>query len=214
MDKGPIKFRSAPLADIELPEEVRGLRDLAYNLWWSWNPEARRMFSHISPGLWAIYRNPIELLINIEPHHWETLLEDDVFLTMYKSVMREFKGYMSTTSETWFAKNHPNYQGGPFVYFSTEFGWHESLHGYSGGLGVLSGDHCKSASNLGLPFIAVGPLYKNGYFEQEIEPDGRQQHMYPTYDFARLPIRPLLGDDGRQVTVSVRFPDRKVYVRV
>jgi starch phosphorylase len=214
MDKAPIKFRSAPLADIELPQEVSRLRDLAYNLWWTWNPQARRMFSHIQPGLWAIYRNPVELLINIEPHHWETLLEDDTFLTMYKSVLREFDGYMRSVGEAWFAKNHSNYQGGPFVYFSTEFGFHESLHTYSGGLGVLSGDHCKSASDLGLPFIGVGPLYKNGYFEQAIEPDGRQQHFYPAYDFSRLPILPLLGDDGRQLTVSVNFPDRKVYVRV
>src|SRR5258706_8410761 len=118
MDKGPIKIRSVPLADIELPDEVRGLRDLVYNLWWSWNPKARRMFSHISPGLWAIYRNPVELLINIEPHHWEQLLEDDVFITMYKSVMREYKNYMGSTPVSWFDRNHPNYQGGPFVYFS------------------------------------------------------------------------------------------------
>jgi starch phosphorylase len=214
MDKAPLKFRSMSLADIELPKEVNGLRELAYNLWWTWNPQARRMFSHIQPGLWAIYRNPVELLINIEPHHWETLLEDEVFLTMYKSVLREFETYMKSMNDTWFAKNHPGYQGGPFVYFSTEFGFHECLHTYSGGLGVLSGDHCKSASNLGLPFIGIGPLYKNGYFVQEIEPDGRQQHFYPAYDFSRLPILPLLGDNGRHFTVSVDFPDRPVYARV
>jgi starch phosphorylase len=214
MDKGPLKFRSAPLADIELPQEVSRLRDIAYNLWWAWNPQARRMFSHIQPGLWAIYRNPVELLINIEPHHWETLLEDDTFLTMYKSVLREFDLYMKSVPTSWFAKNYPDYQGGPFVYFSTEFGFHESLRTYSGGLGILSGDHCKSASDLGLPFIGIGPLYKNGYFEQEVEPDGRQQHFYPSYDFSRLPISPVLGDDGRHLTVAVPFPDRKIYVRV
>ncbi len=83
-----------------------------------------------------------------------------------------------------------------------------------GGLGVLSGDHCKSASDLGIPFIGIGPLYKHGYFEQEIEPDGRQQHFYPAYDFSRLPIQPLLGDNGRHLTISVDFPDREVYARV
>ena len=214
MDQSLLKFRSAPLADIELPREVSRLRDLAYNLWWSWNPHARRMFSHIQPALWAMYRNPVELLINIEPHHWETLLEDDVFLTMYKSVLREFDTYMKSTGTAWFGKNHPNYDGGPFAYFSCEFGFHESLRTYSGGLGILSGDHCKSASDLGLPFIGIGPLYRRGYFEQDIEPDGRQQHSYPAYDFARLPILPLLGDDGRHLTVSVPFPGRNVYVRV
>ena len=202
------------MADIELPKEVSGLREIAYNLWWTWNPQARRMFAHIQPGLWAIYRNPVELLINFEPAHWEMLLEDEVFLSMYKSVQREFETYMKSLNDAWFAKNHPGYQGGPFVYFSTEFGFHECLRTYSGGLGVLSGDHCKSASDLGIPFIGIGPLYKHGYFEQEIEPDGRQQHFYPAYDFSRLPIQPLLGDNGRHLTISVDFPDREVFARV
>lgn len=214
MYKTPLRFHSALLADIELPREVARLRELAYNLWWTWNPHARRLFSHIQPGLWAMYRNPVELLINIERHHWEQLLEDEVFLTMYHAVLREFDAYMNPKTPTWFEEHYPHYNGGPFVYFSTEYGWHESLHTYSGGLGVLSGDHCKSASDLGLPFIAVGPLYKNGYFEQEIEPDGRQEHFYPAYDFCRLPIRPLLGSDGHQLTVSVPFPGRDVYARV
>lgn len=214
MDRAYPTFRTQLLADIELPRTVAGLRELAYNLWWTWNPQARRLFSHIHPALWAMYRNPVELLINIEPHHWESLLEDDMFLSLYQSVMRDFTSYLSNQRETWFAKNYPGYQGGPFVYFSTEFGFHESLRTYSGGLGILSGDHCKSASDLGLPFIGVGPLYRHGYFEQEIEPDGRQQHFYPRYDFSRLPIAPLLGDDGRPLTVGVPLRDREVFVRV
>lgn len=172
------------------------------------------MFSHIYPALWAMYRNPVELLINIEPHHWETLLEDEVFLTMYKSVLRDFDQYMKPSRQTWFARHFPDYKGGPIAYFSTEYGFHESLRVYSGGLGVLSGDHCKAASDLGLPFIAIGPLYRNGYFEQEVEPDGRQQHIYPVFDFSRLPIQPLLSDNGRHLTVSIPFPDRHVFARV
>ena len=213
MEKNLLQFRAAPLADIELPPQLARLRDLVYNLWWSWNPHARRMFSHIQPQLWAMYRNPVELLINIDPHHWESLLEDDVFVTMYKTVIREFDTYMKSTGSAWFSQNNPHYTGGPFAYFSCEFGFHESLRTYSGGLGILSGDHCKSASDLGLPFIGIGPLYRRGYFEQDIEPDGRQQHSYPSYDFARLPILPLLGDDGRPLTVSVPFPGRDVFVR-
>ena len=127
MENTLLKFRTASLADIELPAEVARLRELAYNLWWSWNPHARRMFSHIQPGLWAIYRNPVELLINIEPHHWESLLEDDVFVTMYNTVLREFDAYMKSAGSAWFGANHPNYAGGPFAYFSCEFGFHESL---------------------------------------------------------------------------------------
>ncbi len=212
--QGHYKFRTASLADIELPQEIAPLREIAYNLWWTWNPRARRLFSQIDSGLWAMYRNPVELLINIEPHHWESLLENDSFRETYKSVLREFNAYMGGQDKTWFAKTHPDYQGGPIVYFSTEYGLHESLRVYSGGLGVLSGDHCKSASDLGLPFIAVGLLYRNGYFEQEIEPDGRQQHFYPMYDFSRLPIRPLLDDNGHQMHVKVDFPERAVYARV
>ncbi len=214
MDKGPLKFHSQSQADIELPREFERLREMAYNLWWAWNPRARRMFSHINPGLWAIYRNPVEMLINIEPHHWEAFLEDDSFLTTYRSLTRELDNYMRGWREAWFAKNYPEYTGGPFAYFSTEFGLTEALSSYSGGLGILSGDHCKSASDLGLPFVGVGLLYKNGYFDQEIEPDGRQQHFYPRFDFTRLPIRPLLGGSGRQQTVEIEFPNRSVYAAV
>ena len=172
------------------------------------------MFAHIQPGLWAIYRNPVELLINIEPHHWETLLEDDVFLTMYKSVLREFDTYMKLTGTAWFAKNHPELQRRSVCLFLLRIRFSRKPPHLLRGLGILSGDHCKSASNLGLPFIGIGPLYKNGYFEQEVEPDGRQQHFYPSYDFSRLPILPLLGNDGRQLVVSLPFPERKIYIRV
>lgn len=209
-----LSFPSVSLADIELPRELERLREMAYNLWWTWNPRARRLFSHIQPALWATYRNPVELLINIEPHHWEPLLQDESFLSVYRSLLRELDGYLQGQGETWFAKQFPEFAGGPIAYFSTEFGFHESLPGYSGGLGVLSADHCKAASDLGVPLVAVGLLYKHGYFEQEIEPDGRQQHFYPRYDFLRLPIRPLLGANGHQLTVALDFPERAVHAAV
>jgi starch phosphorylase len=200
------------VTDIKLPRELSRLREMAYNLWWTWNSRARRMFSHIEPGLWAHYRNPVELLINIEATRWESLLADDSFLTSYRSVLRDFEAYLKP-KETWFKKQHPDYNGGPIAYFSTEFGFHESLRVYSGGLGVLSGDHCKSASDLGIPFVGVGLMYRHGYFEQEVEPDGRQQHFYPNYDFSRLPLLPVCDEHGKQVTVEVDFPDRIVYAR-
>jgi starch phosphorylase len=214
MERTALKFRTAAQADIVLPKEFGGLRELAYNLWWTWSPRARQLFSSIDHKIWTAYRNPVELLINMDSRHWEPLLENGQLLATNKSLLREFHDYLLPVEDTWFARNFPDYRGGPFAYFSTEFGFHESLHGYSGGLGVLSGDHCKSASDLGLPFIGVGLLYKNGYFEQEIEPDGRQQHFYPAYDFSRLPILMVLGDDGRQLTVSVDFPGRSVYAQV
>ena len=214
MERTALRFRTAVKADIVLPKEFSGLRELAYNLWWTWSPQAREFFSSIDHAIWRIYRNPVELLIHMDPPRWEPLLENEPLLTTYKSVMHDFKDYLQSGKNSWFASNFPDYQGGPFAYFSTEFGFYESIHGYSGGLGVLSGDHCKSASDLGLPFIGVGLLYKNGYFEQEVEPDGRQQHFYPAYDFSRLPLLLLLGDDGRQLTVSVDFPDRKVHAQV
>ena len=206
-------IRTIPVADIELPREVEPLRRLCYNLWWTWSPRARRLFSHIDHDMWARYRNPVELLINVEPHHWRSLVENETFMSSYNTVMRQFDQYMNA-KDTWFARNHPNYDAGPIAYFSCEYGFHESIGIYSGGLGVLSGDTCKAASDFGLPFLAVGLLYKNGYFHQEIEPDGRQQHMYPNYDFTRLPLLPAQSLDGGELVIQVELPGRTVHAKV
>lgn len=208
-----MEIRTIPAADIELPNELEPLRRLCYNLWWSWNPRARRLFSHINPEVWARYRNPVELLLQVEPHQWRQLVENETFMSLFRSVLREFDRYLNNVAQAYFPKNYPNYTGGPIAYFSCEYGVHESIHVYSGGLGVLSGDTCKAASDFGLPFIAVGLLYKNGYFSQEIEPDGRQQHMYPHYDFTRLPLLPAQGLDGGELIVDIDFPGRKVYAK-
>jgi starch phosphorylase len=209
-----MEIRTIPVADIELPREVEPLRRLCYNLWWTWTPRARRLFSHIDNEMWARYRNPVELLINIEPHHWRSLVENETFLGLYNAVMRQFDQYVNNTKNTWFAKNHPRYDAGPVAYFSCEYGFHESIGIYSGGLGVLSGDTCKAASDFGLPFIGVGLLYKHGYFHQEIEPDGRQQHFYPNFDFNRLPLLPAQNLDGGELVIGVELPGRTVYAKV
>jgi starch phosphorylase len=209
-----MEIRTIPVADIELPRDVEPLRRLCYNLWWAWTPRARRLFSHIDHDMWARYRNPVELLINVEPQRWRSLIENETFMAQYRTIMRQFDAYMKNTKETWFAKNQPNFDGGPIAYFSCEYGLHESLGVYSGGLGVLSGDTCKAASDFGLPFIALGLLYKHGYFLQEIEPDGRQQHHYPNYDFTRLPILPAQSLDGGELIVDVELPGRKVFAKV
>jgi starch phosphorylase len=202
------------VADIELPEQVDGLYDLAYNLWWSWTPSARHLFASIASQSWARYRNPVEMLLNFDRTQWETVLELDAFATAYDALTRDFRSYLDPDRKTWFSERFADYDGGPIAYFSMEYGIHQSLAVYSGGLGVLSGDHCKSASDLGLPFVAVGLAYRRGYFQQAIDADGYQQHHFPEYDFRRLPLRPVLDGGGRRVVVQVPLPGRQVSARV
>jgi starch phosphorylase len=210
----PPRISCLQVADIELPREVDGLLELAYNLWWTWTPTARHLFASITPETWARYRNPVELLLNFDRTNWEGVLQRDAFGPAYDGVLREFKAYVDPQRPTWFSQRFADYDGGPIAYFSMEYGIHQSLAVYSGGLGVLSGDHCKSASDLGLPFVAVGLAYRRGYFRQAVDADGFQQHHFPEYDFTRLPLRPALDGGGRRVTVQVPLPGRQVAVRV
>lgn len=209
-----IKIPCRQVADIELPREVEQLYDLAYNLWWSWMPRARQLFSSIKVDSWARYRNPVNLLLNIERAQWEELVSSDAFMGSYSRVMQAFDRYMNGSAETWFDRRYPDHDGAPIAYFSMEYGLDPSLAIYSGGLGVLSGDHCKSASDLGLPFVGVGLLYRSGYFSQAIDADGIQQHIYPDYDFNRLPVRPAMDERGRDIVVGVPLPGREVQAKV
>jgi starch phosphorylase len=204
---------TAHVAEMELPRELERLYDLAYNLWWTWTDDARRLFATIDRETWELYRNPVQLLLSVEPERWRSLLESEGVLSTYRSVWSVFERYLGD-SRTWFAQRFPDYRGGPIAYFSMEYGVHQSLAVYSGGLGVLSGDHCKTASDLGLPFVAVGLLYRHGYFRQTVDADGRQQHSYPDYDFHRLPVRPAVGRTGREVVVRVPLVDRDVALKV
>lgn len=205
------QIRTLQVADIELPPTVERLRELAYNLWWSWSPAATRLFAWIDPDHWRRYQNPVQLLINVEPHQWERLLADPEFLRAYESVIQAFDGYRAR--RRWFAP-HAEKLKGPIAYFSMEFGIHGSLGVYSGGLGVLAGDHCKAASDLGVPLVGVGLLYQSGYFRQTVDADGFQQHIYPNYDFARLPVQPVLAPHGGVLTVPIDLPGRVVQAAV
>src|SRR5687768_10584526 len=129
------------IADIELPPVVQGLYELAYNLWWTWHPQATELFSAIDPRAWALYHNPVQMLINVDRRQWENLVDNEPFLETYSSVMEDLRSYMSGAARSWFWLNYPQYDGGPVAYLSMEYGVHQSLAIYSGGLGILSGDH-------------------------------------------------------------------------
>jgi starch phosphorylase len=206
-----IDIRTLPTADIELPPSLERLRDLAYDYWWSWSPIARRLFSRIDPVAWRRYHNPVQLLINVEPQQWMRLLSDPDFEHLYRETIDSLDQYRAHS--TWFEENAPQLRG-PVAYFSMEFGIHESLGIYSGGLGVLAGDHCKAASDLGVPLVGVGLLYRSGYFRQTVDADGFQQHIYPDNDFSRLPVRPVQAPAGGMLTVPVDLPGRVVHAGV
>src|SRR5215204_4266741 len=145
---------------------IARLHELAYNLWWSWHPEAQKLFSRVDPELWElVYHNPVDFLREVRQRRLETAAADVAFLKHYDAVLNAYDAYMGARS-TWFTRNFPAAEGETIAYFSAEFGLHESLPIYSGGLGVLAGDHIKEASDLGLPFVAVGFIYPQGYFRQ------------------------------------------------
>ena len=206
-----MEIRTLHTADIELPPSLERLRDLAYDLWWSWSPLATRLFAWIDPEHWRRYHNPVQLLINIEPQQWMRLLSDPEFRRTYENVMLALDEYRSRSR--WFDQEG-RLLPGPVAYFSMEFGIHESLGVYSGGLGVLAGDHCKAASDLGVPLVGVGLLYRSGYFRQTVDADGYQQHIYPDYDFARLPVQPVQAPGGGVLTVPIDLPGRIVQAAV
>ncbi len=197
-----------------IPKRLSKLDDLIYNLWWSWSPRAQAMFRVIDPIIWEeVNHNPVKLLRSVSPERLAALAEDDDFLDFYDSVIADFEAYMNPES-TWFSRTYPEHQDDLIAYFSAEFGLHESLPIYSGGLGVLSGDHCKSASDLGLPFVGVGFLYPQGYFTQYIADDGTQEALYEKLDFSEAPVLPARDPQGNEVIISVELPGRSVYAKV
>ncbi len=207
-----VRVPTIPGASFRLPPQLEGLRRLAYNLYWSWHPRAKILFSRIDAAQWARYRNPIPVLANPPP--WGPLLDDPAFMAEYQDVLAEFDRYMADGRGQWFERHHGADLGGPIAYFCAEYGFYESLGIYSGGLGVLAGDHTKTASDMAIPFVGVGLLYRKGYFRQTIDADGHQEHAYPDYDVSRLPLTRVQGVDGEPLQVSVELPDRVLTVAV
>ncbi len=197
-----------------LPAKLERLRGLASNLWWCWNHEALELFRRLDRDLWETTgHNPVLMLGTIQQERLEQVAEDDGFLAHCDRVCREFDRYLRSRS-TWYLKTYGPEEGGRIAYFSAEFGLTESLGIYAGGLGILSGDHLKSASDLGLPLMGVGLLYQQGYFRQYLNPDGWQQESYPENDFYNLPVVLERKLSGAPVIVQVDYPGRVVKAQV
>lgn len=197
-----------------LPEELKSLNDIAYNLWWSWNPEAIDLYREIDLELWVkLDKNPVRFLQEVSQKKLQAKLSDEEFMKRLHNVVAAYDSYMSE-KDTWFSRNHPEGNGKSIAYFSAEYGLNEVLPIYSGGLGVLSGDHCKSASDLGLPFTAIGLFYKQGYFSQRINIHGWQETSFNNLNISQLPILPALKANGEQAEINITFAGRTVYAKV
>ena len=205
-------FRTQP-PSFDLPKKLARLGDLAYNLWWTWQPEAGRLYAKLDRAMWErLNHNPIRMLHEIKRTRLNEVLKDKEYMDSYKRVFADFDAYMAD-QETWTYQTQPKLASNPIAYFSMEFGLHETLPIYSGGLGVLAGDHLKEASDLGLPLTGIGFMYAQGYFSQRISEDGWQEALNNPLQFEELPVR-LVEKDGKPVTVEVEFPDRKIAMQV
>jgi starch phosphorylase len=196
-----------------LPDRLLPLHELAYNLWWCWHADAVSLFRRIDPERFEqLDHSPIRLLSSTTQVRFDELASDDGFLAHLDRVWEAFQSYLS--ARTWFADQYAEQSDLKIAYFSAEFGIHESVPVYSGGLGVLAGDHLKSASDLGLPLMGVSLMYREGYFRQYLNVDGWQQERYPENDFFNLPLIARTNPDGSPLTVSVHLPGRQVHARV
>ena len=208
----PIDIPTLSPAGVRLPDKLSGLERLAYNLYWIWHPRVRVLFRRIDAGSWLRYRTPVPV---VQAHHnWSEVLDDIDLMAEYKTLLDQFDRYMENGSGHWFQRQHGDAFPGPIAYFCAEYGLHESLGIYSGGLGVLAGDHLKAASDMALPFVGVGLLYRHGYFRQTIDADGHQEHAYPDYDPSRLPLRRVRDADGGPLHIPVELPGRTVWCAV
>lgn len=196
-----------------LPEKLDRLRELAYNLRWTWDHETIDLFRRLDRDLWEhCYHNPVLMLGEISQERLRAAAEDDGFIAHMERVHQSLTDYLH--GDTWFQKTCAGADAPCIAYFSAEFGITESLPIYSGGLGVLAGDHLKSASELGLPLVGIGLLYQQGYFRQYLNADGWQQESYPVNDFFNLPLALERLEDGTPVKVTVDLPGRAVSIQI
>jgi len=198
----------------QLPKRIGKLSEIANNLWWSWNTEFLRLFKIIDRDLWeTCEKNPVKFLKRVSQDRLEAVVENTDFLREYDRLAKEFDDYI-TSKNTWFSNKYPENKKDLIAYFSAEYGLDQTIPIYSGGLGILSGDHLKSASDLGIPLVAVGLLYKNGYFHQKINENGEQETEYNNIELSNLPINPVKDENGEELKIYVKFEKRKVYLKV
>lgn len=206
-----MEFLTSPSQKFDLPKRIARLGELATNLWWTWHPEATRLFGRLDYDLWErLGHNPIRMLNEVGSARLNQAAKDKDYLVLYDEVFASFDDYFKKKS--WSQTAHADLKK-PVAYFSMEYGLHETLPIYSGGLGVLSGDHLKESSDLGLPFIAVGFMYAQGYFSQRISEDGWQEALNNPLTFEHLPVS-LVTKDGKPVTIQVNLPDRAIRAQI
>ncbi|MFO7874287.1 MAG: alpha-glucan family phosphorylase [Bacteroidales bacterium] len=192
--------------DIKVPEPLKSLPELARNLWWTWNYEATELFETIDPELWETCKNnPVILLDNLSMDHYERLINDKAFMKKYDEVVKNFKDYMDA------GKKKTSRQ---IAYYSMEYGLHETIKIYSGGLGVLAGDHLKQASDDNSDLIGIGLLYRYGYFTQSLSLHGEQVDTYHPHDFASMSAVPVRDENGKRIKISIAFPGRTLQARI
>ncbi len=198
----------------KIPSRIARLEELAYNFWWSWHREARDLFKMFDYTLWrSTSHNPVQMLLEVSSERLEELAADPLFLRQYDAVLMALDTDLKN-GHLWFPTKYPNLTERPVAYFSAEFGLHQSLPIYSGGLGVLAGDHCKEASDIGLPLVAVGFLYEMGYFRQCLTADGWQEAVYPRFNPEEAAIREVRDEAGKSVFIPVEVGDRAVHLQI
>ena len=196
-----------------LPANLQPLKDIAYNMWWSWEHDAVDLFRRLDDDLWQkTGHNPVKMLGDLSQDRLEKVSQNDGFLAHLDRVVKNLEAYMR--GHRWYDSIDHSQESGTIAYFSAEFALTECMPIYSGGLGILSGDHLKSASDLGLPLVGIGLLYRQGYFQQYLNADGWQQESYPENDFYNLPVSLMLREDGRPIRFHIPIAGRDVVVQI
>src|SRR5687767_6565075 len=206
--------RSLELVVVQLPDRIHRLPQLAHDLWWSWNTDARSLFRRLDYTLWRMTaHNPVRMLKVVPQEAFERAIADRDWLATYDHVIGRLDAARAAHN-TWCENECPELHNKTIAYFSAEFALHQSLPIYAGGLGVLAGDHCKEASDLGVPLVGVGFMYPQGYFHQVISPDGWQEERYERLNWEDAPIEPALTPDGKPCVTAVPLGDRTVLAAV